>query len=55
MIAVLGSILQSQDQDQIERVMEGLLDPVGTFYRYTLATSILSETQAGARPSRPHA
>ena len=55
MIAVLGLILQSQDQDQIERVMEGLLDPVGTFYRYTLATSILSETQAGARPSRPHA
>jgi F420-non-reducing hydrogenase small subunit len=55
MIAVLGSILQSQDEAQIERVMAELLDPVGTFYRYTLATSILSATEADRRPSPAHA
>jgi F420-non-reducing hydrogenase small subunit len=34
-----ASIVDFQDEQSIEKVMDRLLDPVGTFYRYTLASS----------------
>jgi len=36
-----ASIVDFQDEESIERVMDRLPDPVGTFYRYTLASSAL--------------
>jgi F420-non-reducing hydrogenase small subunit len=41
---ILSSIcanLAPKEEDQIEKVLDGIPDPVGTFYRYGLARSIL--------------
>ena len=43
----VASIVDFQDEESIEKVMDRLPDPVGTFYRYTLASSSL-----GGRPRR---
>jgi F420-non-reducing hydrogenase small subunit len=37
----VASIVDFQDEESIEKVMDRLPDPVGTFYRYTLASSSL--------------
>jgi F420-non-reducing hydrogenase small subunit len=37
----IASIIDFQDQESIEDLIDKLPDPVGTFYRYTLASSIL--------------
>jgi len=37
----IASILDFQDEEAIEKVIDRLPDPVGTFYRYTLASSSL--------------
>lgn len=37
----IASIIDFQNQDAIEDLIDKLPDPVGTFYRYTLASSIL--------------
>ncbi len=37
----IASIVDFQDEESIEKVMDRLPDPVGTFYRYTLASSSL--------------
>jgi len=36
-----GSIIDFQKQEAVEELVDKLPDPVGTFYRYTLASSIL--------------
>ena len=40
-ISYLSSILDFDEEADIRRVMEGIPDPVGTFYRYALPRSIL--------------
>jgi F420-non-reducing hydrogenase small subunit len=37
----LGAVIDSSDETAIEAAMEGLPDPAGTFYRYSLAASLL--------------
>lgn len=37
----IGSIIDFQNHEEIEDLIDKLPDPVGTFYRYTLASSIL--------------
>lgn len=42
MMAALASIIDSEDPDEIDRIIsEGIPDPVGTFYRFSLAASLL--------------
>jgi F420-non-reducing hydrogenase small subunit len=44
-----ASIVDFQDEESIERVMDQLPDPVGAFYRYTLASSSLGGRAGGNR------
>jgi hypothetical protein len=38
----LASVIDSQDPDEIDRIItEGIPDPIGTFYRFSLANSNL--------------
>ncbi len=37
----VASIIDSDDLDEIARIIESIRDPVGTFYRYSLADSML--------------
>ena len=41
MLSSLCSNIGSKDEAEIDRILEGLPDPVGTFYRYGLAKSLL--------------
>lgn len=37
----IASIIENTEVGEIDRVLEGLVDPVGTFYRYSLPSSFL--------------
>lgn len=40
-LSAVASIVDAEDPDEINRIIESIYDPVGTFYRYSLADSIL--------------
>jgi F420-non-reducing hydrogenase small subunit len=41
MLSALCSNLESKEESEIRTVLAGIPDPVGTFYRYGLAKSLL--------------
>jgi hypothetical protein len=42
MITALSSVIDSDDPEEIERIiLEGIPDPVGSFYKFNLAGSLL--------------
>jgi len=47
MIGLLGSLLQSEKEEEIRAQMDGIVDPAGTFYRFTLPTSTLKSARLG--------
>jgi F420-non-reducing hydrogenase small subunit len=40
-LSALASVIDSRDQDEIRRILDGIADPAGTFYRYSLAGSVI--------------
>jgi F420-non-reducing hydrogenase small subunit len=47
MIAALASVIDSQDPEEIERILDGIVDPVGTFYRFSMARATLGRVATG--------
>jgi F420-non-reducing hydrogenase small subunit len=48
MITALASVIDSEDPEEIDRIIsEGIPDPIGTFYRFSLAHSELRRTALG--------
>ncbi|MBN1477127.1 oxidoreductase [Candidatus Sumerlaeota bacterium] len=45
MVAALASVIDSEDPEEIERIIDGIVDPAGTFYRFSLAASTLRRVQ----------
>ncbi|KXB07250.1 oxidoreductase [candidate division MSBL1 archaeon SCGC-AAA382A20] len=43
MISVLGSIIDSEEEEKIKEIVDGITDPLGTFYSYCLSKSLLGE------------
>jgi F420-non-reducing hydrogenase small subunit len=41
MLSALASIIDYETEEEIQAVMEKIPDPVGTFYRYSLPSSLL--------------
>jgi F420-non-reducing hydrogenase small subunit len=41
LIAAFASVIDSNDPEEIERILDGIPDPVGQFYRFNLAGSLL--------------
>lgn len=41
LIAAFGSVIDSRDPAEIDRILDGLVDPAGQFYRFNLAGSLL--------------
>jgi len=41
MMSAIGTIIDSNDEDEIEQIVDGIADPAGTFYRFSLPTAIL--------------
>ena len=52
MIAALASVIDSDDPDEIERILDGIVDPVGTFYRFSMAHATLGRVAVGAGAGR---
>ena len=52
MVAALASMIDSDDPDEIDRILDGIVDPVGTFYRFGLAKSTLGRVKVGAAGGR---
>jgi F420-non-reducing hydrogenase small subunit len=46
MLSALSSNFDAESEEEIERIASGVLDPIGTFYRYTLARSLLRRAKA---------
>lgn len=45
MIAALGTLIDSEDEDVIRETISQIVDPAGTFYAFTLATSVLGRAR----------
>ncbi|HUK28741.1 MAG TPA: F420-nonreducing hydrogenase [Candidatus Acidoferrales bacterium] len=45
MLSALASILDADDEETIQNLADGVVDPIGTFYRYGLAKSLLRRTK----------
>jgi F420-non-reducing hydrogenase small subunit len=41
LIAAFASVIDSNDPDEIDKILDGIPDPVGQFYRFNLADSLL--------------
>ena len=41
MMSAIGTMIDSNDPEEIDRIVEGIADPAGTFYRFSLPGSIL--------------
>jgi F420-non-reducing hydrogenase small subunit len=40
-LSAIASIVDSNDEEEIKRILDAIPDPVGTFYRYSLPSSLL--------------
>jgi F420-non-reducing hydrogenase small subunit len=40
-LSAIASLIDSEDEREIAALMEQIVDPVGTFYRYSLPASLL--------------
>ncbi len=45
MISAVASVIDATDPDEIQRIVDTIPDPMGTFYRFSMADSMLRRTQ----------
>ncbi|MCA9947056.1 MAG: hypothetical protein KC449_26430, partial [Anaerolineales bacterium] len=41
LMTAVASVIDSKDPDEIDEILDGLVDPAGSFYRFSLAHSLL--------------
>jgi F420-non-reducing hydrogenase small subunit len=41
LISAFASVIESKDPQEIDRILDGIPDPAGQFYRFSLAHSLL--------------
>jgi F420-non-reducing hydrogenase small subunit len=46
-LSAIASIIDSTDREEIERMTGAIVDPLGTFYRFSLPGSLLGRTRMG--------
>ncbi len=42
MVSALASVIDSQDPEEIDAILDGIVDPIGTFYRFSMGTAPVS-------------
>jgi hypothetical protein len=47
MISALGGIMEQENEDDIQTALDSIPDPAGTFYRYSLSSSLLGRKREG--------
>jgi len=45
MLSALASVFDAESEEDIQKLAESVVDPVGTFYRFGLARSLLKGTR----------
>ena len=45
MLSALSSIFDADSDEQIQKISDGVLDPIGTFYRFSMARSLMRRTK----------
>jgi F420-non-reducing hydrogenase small subunit len=45
MVSALASVIDAQEPEEIEKILDQIADPIGTFYRFSLAHSILRRVE----------
>lgn len=45
MVSLLGSLIDSEDEVEIEEIIDDITDPLGTFYSYSLPKSLLQRSR----------
>jgi F420-non-reducing hydrogenase small subunit len=53
MISALASVIDSKDPDEIERILDGVVDPVGTFYRFSMGRATLGRVRLPGLEEKP--
>lgn len=46
-LSAIASIIDTNDEDELQKIVETIPDPAGLFYRYSLATSLLKKKMSG--------
>ncbi|MFC2063853.1 oxidoreductase [Chloroflexota bacterium] len=46
LISAFASVIDSEDEEEIDKILDGLVDPAGQFYRFNLAGSLLRGSKA---------
>jgi F420-non-reducing hydrogenase small subunit len=54
MLCALSSIINASDDASVRKTLDGILDPLGTLYRFTLPTSLLHRVAVGNQGSGDH-
>lgn len=52
LISALASVVDSRDPAEIEHILDGIPDPTGSFYRFSLANALLQGRPQGCSPAR---
>ena len=55
LMTAVASVIDSQDPQEIERILDGIPDPAGTFYRFNLAGSLLRASKPALMSPPPSA
>jgi F420-non-reducing hydrogenase small subunit len=48
LLSAIAAIIDAETPEDVERAMDSIVDPVGTYYRFNLSDSILSELKYGS-------
>lgn len=46
MLTAIASVIDSNDPDEVDRILDGIVDPAGSFYRFGLPHSMLGASKA---------
>jgi F420-non-reducing hydrogenase small subunit len=50
LMTAIASVIDSNDPEEIDRILDGIPDPVGSFYRFNLAGSLMRGSRAALQP-----
>jgi F420-non-reducing hydrogenase small subunit len=53
MMSAVASVIGSDDPKEIRQILEGIPDPSGTFYRFSMPSSLLHRARAHRQPAEP--
>jgi F420-non-reducing hydrogenase small subunit len=46
LLSAVASVIDSNDPDEIDKILDGIPDPAGMFYRFNLAGSLLKASKS---------